>query len=203
MSAENSDPNIKTIKLVGGLTTEEGKSRKKGKKGGANKTFKIDRGEDQEGAGSTSPGTLTQLSASHVAASPGAKEPVGVDAPLTAKGAPVSGGSAAQKPAQKPMKVVLAAAKKKERVVLAPAKVTVPGKTRKVSRAKKVRVTISNLSKKIDKAKEIRKTAADSTVDEVKKALHKAGLIKTDSKAPETMLRQMYADYMTLKGRAL
>jgi hypothetical protein len=101
------------------------------------------------------------------------------------------------------MKVVLAAAKKKERVVLAPAKVTTPGKTRKVSRAKKVRVTISNLSKKIDKAKEIRKTASDSTVDEVKKALHKAGLIKADSKAPETMLRQMYADYMTLKGRAL
>ena len=187
------DPNIKNIKLVPGLSTEGGKSRKNQKKGGR-KTFKIDR--DQEGAGSTSPGTLTQLSASHVAASPGAKEPVGVDAPLTAKGAPAGG-------AQKPMKVVLAAAKKKERVVLAPAKVTTPGKTRKVSRAKKVRVTISNLSKKIDKAKEIRKTASDSTVDEVKKALHKAGLIKADSKAPETMLRQMYADYMTLKGRAL
>jgi hypothetical protein len=197
MSAENSDPNIKNIKLVPGLATEGGKSRKNQKKG-VRKTFKIDRGDEQEGAGSTSPGTLTQLSASHVAASPGAKEPVGVDAPLTAKGAPVGGGAA-----QKPMKVVLAAAKKKERVVLAPAKVTVPGKTRKVSRAKKVRVTISNLSKKIDKAKEIRKTAADSTVDEVKKALHKAGLIKADSKAPETMLRQMYADYMTLKGRAL
>jgi len=199
MSAENSDPNIKNIKLVPGLATEGGKSRKNQKKG-VRKTFKIDRGQDQEGAGSTSPGTLTQLSASHVAASPGAKEPVGVDAPLTSKGAPAGG---AEKPAQKPMKVVLAAAKKKERVVLAPAKVTTPGKTRKVSRAKKVRVTISNLSKKIDKAKEIRKTAADSTVDEVKKALHKAGLIKADSKAPETMLRQMYADYMTLKGRAL
>ena len=66
-----------------------------------------------------------------------------------------------------------------------------------------MRVTISNLSKKIDKAKEIRKAASDSTVEDVKKALQKAGLIKADSKAPETMLRQMYADYMTLKGRAL
>lgn len=203
MSAEvnaNADPTIKNIKLVPGLATEAGKSRKNQKKGGARKTFKIDRGEDQEGAGSTSPGTLTQLAASHVADIPGGPEPVGVDAPLTGKGAPAGG---AQKPAQKPMKVVLAAAKKKERVVLAPAKMTASGKTRKVSRAKKVRVTISNLSKKIDKAKEIRKAASDSTVEDVKKALQKAGLIKADSKAPETMLRQMYADYMTLKGRAL
>lgn len=197
MSAENSDPNIKNIKLIPGLA-EGGKSRKRDKKGVARKTFKIDR--DQEGAGSTSPGTLTQLAASHTKDSPGSPEPVGINSSLTAKGAPAGG--SVQKPAQKPMKVVLAAAKKKERVVLAPAKTT-PGKTRKVSRAKKVRVTISNLSKKIDKAKEIRKTASDSTVDEVKKALHKAGLIKPDSKAPETMLRQMYADYMTLKGRAL
>ena len=138
MSAEvnaNADPTIKNIKLVPGLATEAGKSRKNQKKGGARKTFKIDRGEDQEGAGSTSPGTLTQLAASHVADIPGGPEPVGVDAPLTGKGAPASGGaqgSAAQKPAQKPMKVVLAAAKKKERVVLAPAKMTASGKTRKV-----------------------------------------------------------------------
>ena len=196
------DPNIKNIQLVGGLEMD-GTTRKKGGKN-SRRTFKIDRGE---GGGSTSPGTLTQLSASHNPGDPSLPEPVGMNSALTAKGAPVGGAKVkaeTQPEAQKPMKVVLAAAKKKERVVLAPAKTAVvPGKTRKISRTKKVRVTISNLSKKIDKAKEIRKAATDSTVEEVKKALHKAGLIKSDSKAPETMLRQMYADYMTLKGRAL
>jgi hypothetical protein len=193
-----SDPNIKMIKLTGGMDME-GKTRKKGGKN-PRKTFKIDR--DSEGGGSTSPGTLTQLSASH---NPGVgPEPLGIDSALTAKGAPVGGAKPKEEESQKPMKVVLAAAKKKERVVLAPAKAAInPAKTRKISRTKKVRVTISNLSKKIHKAKEIRKTATDSTLDEVKKELHKAGLIKTESKAPETMLRQMYADYMTLKGRAL
>ena len=66
-----------------------------------------------------------------------------------------------------------------------------------------MRVTISSLSKKIHQAKNIRKKATDSTISEVRKALEKAGLIKTGSKAPDTMLRQLYADYMTLKGRAL
>lgn len=194
------DSNIKMIKLTGGMDME-GKTRKKGGKN-PRKTFKIDRDSDGGGA---SPGTFVQLSASH---NPGlGPEPVGVDSALTAKGAPAGGAKSKEEPKvqakETPMKVVLAA-KKKERVVLAPAKAALnPGKTRKISRTKKVRVTISNLSKKIHKAKEIRKAATDSTLDEVKKALHKAGLIKAESKAPETMLRQMYADYMTLKGRAL
>jgi hypothetical protein len=72
-----------------------------------------------------------------------------------------------------------------------------------VHRAKRVRVTISNLSRKIHKAKAIRKTATEATIEEVKKELQGAGLIKSDSKAPDTMLRQMYADFMTLKSRAL
>jgi hypothetical protein len=133
-----------------------------------------------------------------------------VNSPLTAKGAPVQEAGkpkvAEANATEQPMKVVLAAAKKKGRVVLAPAKPAAPastGKTRKASHTKKVRVTISNLSKKIHKAKEIRRVATETTLDEVKKVLHKAGLIKADSKAPDTMLRQMYADYMTLKGRAL
>jgi len=37
----------------------------------------------------------------------------------------------------------------------------------------------------------------------VKKTLVEAKLIKADSKAPESVLRAMYADYMMLKNRAL
>lgn len=198
-----------------------GDTRKKGRKS-KSKTYKIDRAE---GGGSTSPGTLTQLAASSI---PGSLQkstpaPVGINSPLTAEGSPVQDvGSSVQTAgrstqaagkskdivaetnAATPMKVVLAAAKKKGRIILAAAKPNVvPTKTKKVSHTKKVRVTISNLGKKIHKAKEIRKVATESTMDDVKKTLHKAGLIKEGSKAPDTILRQMYADFMTLKGRAL
>jgi len=183
-------------------------TRKKGKKESRTKTLKIGREAAEEGGGSTSPGTLVQLSASSNPGDPTLPPPVGRNSELTGKGAPVQeAGKPVVKSADAPVKVVLGAAKKKGRVILAAAKpavaATAAGKTRKVMRTKKVRMTISCLGKKIHKAKEIRKTATESTLEEVKKALSKAGLIKADSKAPETMLRQMYADFMTLKGRAL
>lgn len=197
------DPNIKTIQLTGGLQEGGGKSRKAGRKQSVNKTYKI-------GGGATSTGTLTQLQTSRV--TPGTEvaglpSPVGVDSSLTAAGAPVGGAAAKAE-----VKVVLAAPKKKAaKLILKPAKhaagtgaaAAAAAKTRKISHSTKVRVTISSLSKKIHQAKDIRKKATDSTIAEVRKALEKAGLIKTGSKAPDTMLRQLYADYMTLKGRAL
>jgi hypothetical protein len=191
------DPNIKTIQLTGGSGTEGGgKSRKASRKQNLNKTYKI-------GGGATSTGTLTQLQTSRV--TPGTEvaglpSPVGVDSPLTAAGAPVTTGGA-------DVKVVLTAPKKKNKLILKAAKqvarVAPAGKTKKISHSKRIRVTISNLSKKIHQAKDIRKKATDSSIDEVRKALEKAGLIKDGSKAPDTMLRQLYADFMTLKGRAL
>ena len=209
----SSDPNIKTVRLtagaVGGAT--DGASRKKSKGGSSRKTLKIDRME--EGGGSTSTGTIVQLTASSNPGDPKLPAPVGRNSELTGKGAPVQeAGKSTEKKEDAPMKVVLAAPKKKGHVILAAATqpaaagaaaAAAAGKTRKVMRSKKVRMTISCLGKKIHKAKEIRKAATESTLDEVKRTLNKANLIKKDSKAPETMLRQMYADYMTLKGRAL
>ena len=210
-----SDPTIKNIQLTGGVGTEMGDTRKKGRKS-KSKTYKIDRAE---GGGSTSPGTLTQLAASSIPGSlqKNSPAPVGINSPLTAAGSPLQAAGSTLQTAGKskdvsavatnsatPMKVVLAAAKKKGRIILAAAKpILSPAKTKKVSHTKKVRVTISNLGKKIHKAKEIRKVATESTIDDIKKTLHKAGLIKEGSKAPDTILRQMYADFMTLKGRAL
>jgi hypothetical protein len=188
------DPNIKNIQVTPPMGAD-GKTRKRGGKS-QRKTLKI----GQEGAGSTSPGTMVQLAASSVPGQPRAPEPVGVNSPLTAVGAPVQ--AAGKK--DTPMKVVLAAAKKKKEVILAAAKPKVgDATTRKVSKTKKVRVTISNLGKKIHKAKAIRKAATDTGIEEIKKELQKAALIKSGSKAPDAMLRQLYADFMMLKGRAL
>jgi len=209
------DPNIKQIQLTTGSSAsgpatqqEGGGSRKRGQGAGRkNKTKKFEVTTTKEGGGSTSPGTLTQLSASHNPGDPRLPAPVGVNSPLTQQGAPVQAGAGTAAKAQIPVKVVLAAAKKKSKVVLAAAKpaaaVQRPAKTLKVSAARKIRVSMKGLSKKIQRARTIRQDASKSTVETIKKALQKAGLIKAESKAPETMLRQMYADFMTLKNRAL
>ena len=40
-------------------------------------------------------------------------------------------------------------------------------------------------------------------IEKVKEALKNANLIKETTKAPESILRQMYSDYLLLKNRAL
>ncbi len=203
-----SDPTVKNITLVSKekASEEGGGTRRKGRKGGRSKTLKVQ--ASREGGGSANPGTETQVVASRVPGSGTgfAIDPVGVDSALTERGAALQITGKTGGASQKPMKVVLAEAKKKGKVILAAAKPpsTSASKTRKsTGHAKKVRVTISNLGKKIHMAKEIRKAASGSSMEEVKKILLKAGLIKTGSKAPDAMLRQIYADFMTLKGRAL
>ena len=111
---------------------------------------------------------------------------------------------------RKPVKVILGEKKKGSKVILSPTKIKkLPGtsqttdkaKTRKV--AKKIRVSLQGLNKRVTRANNIRKEATKQPIAEVKKTLVAAKLIKTDSKAPEDILRKMYADYMMLKNRAL
>lgn len=199
-----SDPNIKQIKLVGGTGIEMGGGEKKGKTKKAAKKYDLGH-VTKEGGGGTSPGTITQLVTSRATNAPGPTPPapVGLNSPLTQVGAPVLAGG---KAAATPVKVVLGALKKQNKVVLAAAakKSAAPAATtRKNKVARKVRVSMVSLSRKIGKAKDIRTKASGDKIEEVKKALEKAGLIKPESKAPETMLRQMYADFMMLKKRAL
>ena len=192
-----SDPNIKQIRLVGG--TEVATTRKRG--GGRKGTRKMELPTNitKEGGGSTSPGTMTQLASTRVEATVTSPEPVGRNSGLTQAAAPLQTAGS-----QQPMKVVLAAPKKKSKVVLAAAKAPTPhGKTKKHKAARKVRVSMAGLSRKIHAAKTIRMKATEDKIADIKKALEKAGLIKAESKAPDTMLRQMYADFMMLKKRAL
>ena len=94
----------------------------------------------------------------------------------------------------------------KAKVILEPPKKTAAklvaskSKTRK---SRKIRVSLSGLGKRITRHKKIQKYARVSSIEEIKKTLVAAKLIKPESKAPETMLRQIYADYQTLKNKAL
>jgi hypothetical protein len=145
-------------------------------------------------------------------------EPVGVNSGMTQKGAPLPPAASTAAPqaastapliqkagaSSNPVKVVLGEIKKSSKVVLAAGKGSKPAThTRKNKVARKVRVSMVALSRKIGKAKDIRSKASGDKIEDIKKALQKAGLIKAESKAPETMLRQMYADFMMLKKRAL
>ena len=191
------DPNIKQIKLVSSGPQEGGTTRKRPKQ--PKKKFEMP-AITKEGGGSTSPGTMTQLASTRVPPVEKPVEPVGMNSALTQKGntlTQTAGG------ASNPVKVVLGELKKKPKVVLTAAKTKLAPQTRKVKAARKVRVSMIALSRKIGKAKDIRTKASGDKIDDIKKALQKAGLIKAESKAPEAILRQMYADYMMLKDRAL
>ena len=222
----SSDPNIKQIQIrpemkgqkeddvsdhfTGGGEKAARKTRKKPRK------FVVVGTVTKEGGGSTSPGTMTQLSASHIPGNKPMEIVAGVNSALTQSGRPYTsslaavGGAAsapAASPAQQPVKVVLDAPKKQaSKVHLSAASSHKKGPQKSVNRktARKIRVCMRGLSKKIHRAKKICSSASSATPQQIREVLHKAGLIaKADSKAPEEMLRQMYADYLMLKNRAL
>jgi len=216
----SNDSQIKEVVITGGSTTKRAPRGSGGSRSSGTRKKKLVL--DKEGGG-TSPGTLTQLSTSSVGpvliekVLPAASSMtnvtarVGTTSPAVETGLPKA-------PAGGSVKVVLKPKKKATRVHLAPKKggAVVPHivepvqpanssgggkKTRKASRS--IKMNLPGLNKKLNKAKTIRQDAQKETLDQVKKVLHKAGLVKTDTKAPESILRQMYSDFMMLKNRAL
>jgi len=97
-------------------------------------------------------------------------------------------------------KVILEPAKKHAAHLAPPAQKKKLNQTRK---ARKIRVSLTGLGKRMTRHKTIQKESRAVSLDEIKKTLVAAKLIKIESKAPESMLRTMYADYQTLKKKAL
>lgn len=104
-------------------------------------------------------------------------------------------------------KVVLNAGKKKtQKVVLSVSKtpqVKIEASKSKTRKAKKISLSLKNLRNKLHKAKTIKQHSEEKSFSEIKKTLEEAKLIKKDSKAPESMIRHIYSDFMTLKHKAL
>jgi hypothetical protein len=223
MSTENDDPTIKKITLTGAATEGlEGGRKSRKNRGPSRKIQKM----EQEAGGATSPGTLVQLAATHVPGSSSAHA-IGIGSNLTASGALIgrtspsiamggadSKGSDSKPSDSKPsdskpsdskpqQRVVLNKTKKKGLLLGAPKTTAVPAKRRKTRTIKKIHVSVGGLTRKLHKAKGIRANADKQSFADIKKELVAAGLIKTDSKAPEAILRQMYSDFMVLKKRAL
>lgn len=185
---------IKQIKLTGNI-------------GGMDTSKKRKSHKNMLGGGSTSAGTIVQLETSSPSSpSLNTNEVTGVLPRLASNASPVLTGGAKKR-------VILKEAPKKEhKVTLSVSKLPkviehvnmnlpLKNKTRKVS--KKIKFSLKHLNKKIHKAKTIKKQSEEKSLDEIKKILSEAKLIKVDSKAPEAMIRQIYSDFMVLKHKAL
>ncbi len=197
-------------------STIGGTRKRKRRTTGKAETMKI--AKDQHGG--TSPGTSLQVEANRA---PGGAEPPSVNFTKSSGGelakvstestpAPVQTGGVkpvASSNPSKAVKVILEKKKKGTKVVFAPTKIkklnptppAVPVKTRKM--AKKIRISLGGFNKRVTRATTIKHESKKQNIEEIKKTLVEAKLIKETSKAPEGVLRTMYADYMTLKNRAL
>lgn len=197
------DPNIKKFVVTGAAAT--GLSGAPVQAGGGKGQRKTRKQRRQEGG--TSPGTLVQLNTTR---SPDSSmdqvKPIETSG-LKPTAAPVLQGGAKHVKVilapkkKKTAKVILASPKKKVLQSIAKAVATAGTKTRKV--AKKIRMSISSLSNRMTRAQKIRKESKEMPIEKIKEILKNAHLIKETTKAPDGILRQMYADYLLLKNRAL
>lgn len=192
-----SEPNVKQVVVTGDAAASYAKNGTRRRRTTAS-TRKA-----QEGG--TSPGTIVQIQANRA---PDAVPTVNSAKPSEATALAKNTTNSAPAPVA-PVKVILTGGKKQSKVLLAPAKVRkLPGvaqapvaRTRKI--AKRIRMSLGGFGKRVTRANTIKKEATKQSLDTLKKTLVEAKLIKADSKAPEGVLRQMYADYMVLKNRAL
>jgi len=70
------------------------------------------------------------------------------------------------------------------------------GGTRK---ARKIHLGVKGVTARLQRAKKAKKQAMSAPISQVKAKLESVGVIKKSSKAPETMLRTMYADLLITK----
>jgi hypothetical protein len=147
----------------------------------------------------TAPGTIPQMPNSASPAVKASLEAGTAIIPVT----PVAATVAQQGGAKK---LVLGQKKtKKAKVLLAP-----PSGKRKVesvTKTRKIRVALNGLKKRLTKQKTITKDSREKPIAEVRKLLEEAKLIKplADGKKgpPDSVLRDIYKDYLLLRNRAL
>lgn len=158
-------------------------------------------GKKQKGGDGIS-GTI-QLSANRAPTLPGSPEPSAV----------ISGVKPEQPASVGGGKIVLAPPKRKTRIALKAKKHrggsdaaigNIPpgpalGGGAHTRKARKIHLRVKGVTSRLAKAKRARKTAMGAPLSEVRQRLEGAGVIKKGSKAPEPMLRNMYADLLITK----
>ena len=68
---------------------------------------------------------------------------------------------------------------------------------------RKVSLGLTHLKRRVTRARRLNKLSKTAPIEQIKKELITAHIIKTDSKAPEHILRQMYSDTKLLTSKSL
>jgi hypothetical protein len=76
-------------------------------------------------------------------------------------------------------------------------------KKHQTKKSRKITLGVVSLHKRITHAKKLHKKVKEMPIETLKEKLVKAGLIKSTSKAPESVLRQIAADAAVVKNKAL
>jgi hypothetical protein len=125
-----------------------------------------------------------------------------VSAPTGQYGAQAGGAST-----DKQIKVELRKLKTPKKVHLNPKKQDEPKKElhkkHKTRKVRKVTLGVSALHKRMTRAKKLREKVKEVPIQELKEQLVKKGLVKSTSKAPESVLRQIAIDSQIVAGKAL
>jgi len=107
----------------------------------------------------------------------------------------------------KHIKVELKKKSHTRKVQLQPKKIDTPKTTlhkkSQTKKSRKVTLGVSTLHKRMVKAKKLTKKAKDMPIEKLREQLIQKKLIKSTSKAPESVLRQIAADAQIVAGKAL
>jgi hypothetical protein len=162
----------------------------------SNSVSKMIGGSALPSAQTTLPGTQPQNPAPLTPANIVAKEVGTVTAPLSLPNpnAPKQEGGASKSGG----KLILSGKKSRSKLILAP-----PSGKKKT---RKLRVQLTGMKKRITRAKSIHKESKEKSIEEIRTLLEESKLIKpatSGKKVPDEILRNIYRDYMLLRGRAL
>ena len=90
-----------------------------------------------------------------------------------------------------------------KKVQLNPKKLEAPKLKKNTKKVRKITLGVSTFHKRITRAKKLHKKVKELPLDKLKEKLIKDGLIKSTSKAPESVLRQMANDAEVVAKKAL
>jgi hypothetical protein len=199
------DKDTKAVFITGGAMTEGGKIKtrkprtKKNKQEGGDPLAPMSADTKSFSIGNpATPCPIPQVSRALPSVAPIAATPIAAT-PIAP--APVQDGGS------KPIKVELKKRPTAKKVHLHPKKVDAPKtplvKKTQTKKARKISLGISALHMKMKSAKKTHKRMKEMPLDKLKEELVKKKLIKSTSKAPEGVLRQIAADAQVLEDKAL
>jgi len=160
-------------------------------------------GKKSQKGGDSTGATVNLSSTRSIPNAPGSPEPSPTVSGISpSQPAPIGGGGS---------RVLLAPPKRKTRIALKgkkyggsvsqrsnipPGPLLNGGQTRK---ARKIHLRVKGVTSRLAKAKKAKRTAMSAPISIVKSRLESAGVVKKGSKAPEAMMRTMYADLLITK----